>query len=81
MKQTLIALLRRLGDVLLDLLYPERAACLCCDRALGEDEQDGLCPACVRALERLELRQQEREAQGEMEPLPPEIAYVHAAYP
>ena len=81
MKQTLIALLRRLGDALLDLLYPERAACLCCDRALGEDEQDGLCPACVRALERLELRQQERETQGEMEPLPPGIAYVHAAYP
>ena len=81
MKDTLLSLLRRAAGALLDLLYPEHAACLCCERALGEDEQDGLCPACVRALERLELRQLQREEQGETEPLPPGIAYVHAAYP
>ena len=35
MKDTLLSLLRRAAGALLDLLYPERAACLCCDRALG----------------------------------------------
>lgn len=81
MKQALQSLLRRVADALLDLLYPDRVRCLCCDRALGEDEQDGLCPDCVRALEKLELHQHLREQQGEHEPLPPGVSYVHAAYP
>ena len=81
MKQALQSLLRRVADALLNLLYPDRVRCLCCDRALGEDEQDGLCPDCVRTLERLELRQHQREQQGEREPLPPGVSYVHAAYP
>ena len=81
MKQALQSLLRRVADALLDLLYPDRVRCLCCDRALGEDEQDGLCPDCVRALEKLELRQHQREQQGEHELLPPGVSYVHAAYP
>lgn len=81
MKQALQSLLRRVADALLDLLYPDRVRCLCCDRALCEDEQDGLCPDCVRALEKLELRQHQREQQGEHELLPPGVSYVHAAYP
>ena len=80
-KQILLTLLRRAASALLGLLYPDRAACLCCGRALGGEERDSLCPACVRALEALEVRQQQREAGGGLEPPPEGIAYVHAAFP
>ena len=31
--------------------------CLCCDRAIAPDAKDGLCPACLEALEELEAQQ------------------------
>ena len=61
-------------------LFPEQAACLCCDCALGEEAWEGLCPACARALEAAFTRQEKRERE-QREPLPDGIAYVHAAYP
>jgi len=65
-----------------DLLFPERVGCLACSMALGEEERDGLCPACVQALTRQEEAQRQREEQGafEKDGLPEGIAYVHAAY-
>ena len=47
----------RLLRALDDWLFPERVACLCCDAALGGDDQSGLCPGCAQA--------------GEIEALPP----------
>ena len=38
----------RLLRALDDWLFPERVACLCCDAALGGDDQSGLCPAARR---------------------------------
>ena len=52
----------RLLRALDDWLFPERVACLCCDAALGGDDQSGLCPGCAQALSRLA---------GEIEALPP----------
>lgn len=72
--------LARLLDVLDDWLFPEDVLCLCCDRALGEDAQDGVCPACMRALERLAQQQEMWEAQTEGD-TPSEIAYIHSAFP
>lgn len=43
----------RLLRALDDWLFPERVACLCCDAALGGDDQSGLCPGCAQALSRL----------------------------
>ena len=43
----------RLLRALDDWLFPERVACLCCDAALGNDDQSGLCPGCAQALSRL----------------------------
>ena len=63
-----------------DLLFPDRVRCLCCTRALDEHEQDGLCPDCASALERLSVRQ-EALSRERREPLPPGIDYVSAAYP
>ena len=37
----------RLLRALDDWLFPERVACLCCDAALGDDDQSGLCPGCA----------------------------------
>lgn len=65
-----------LKNMLLDLLYPKDVTCLCCDRAIAPDAQDGLCPACMEALDALEAQQQT----GEVAPAPG-IARVHAAYP
>lgn len=42
----------RLLRALDDWLFPERVACLCCDAALGGDDQSGLCPGCAQALTR-----------------------------
>lgn len=63
-----------------DWLFPERTACLCCDGALGEDEQDGLCPACAAALEEAFARQDAAQRAGG-EVAAPGLAYVYAAYP
>ena len=37
-----------------ELLFPENVLCLCCDRALGEEAEDGICPACMDALRQLD---------------------------
>lgn len=62
-----------------DLLFPQDVLCLCCERALGEDAEDGVCPACARALNALAAAQEswEREARAV---LPKGIAYVHSAF-
>ena len=64
----------RLFRALDDWLFPERVACLCCDAALGGDDQSGLCPGCAQALSRLA---------GEIEALPPPagIDEALAAFP
>lgn len=80
MKARLLALLLRGWAALLALVYPDRVLCLCCGRAIGEEDADGICPDCVRALERLEERQRLREEKGEREALPEGVAYVHSVY-
>lgn len=64
----------RLLRALDDWLFPERVACLCCDAALGGDDQSGLCSGCAQALSRLA---------GEIEALPPPtgIDEALAAFP
>ena len=58
-------ILQRAGGLFLswldELLFPDDVLCLCCDRALSEDAKDGVCPACARALERLNERREEWE--------------------
>lgn len=71
---------RRLLAWLDDGLFPDDVLCLCCDRALGEDARDGICPACARALDALAQAQEAREAEEPVE-VPEGLAYVHAAYP
>ena len=63
-----------------ELLFPGHVLCLCCDRALGEEAQDGICFACADALRRLNLEQEERNRISPRKP-PEGVAYVHAAYP
>lgn len=70
------ALLSRLDE----WLFPDNVLCLCCDRALGEDAEDGICPACADALQRLNRKQEERERISQRKP-PEGMDYVHAAYP
>lgn len=72
----LLKVLGRLWNALLELLYPPGILCLCCDRAVAPDAQDGLCDACIEALDELEAQ---REPQV-ME-LAPGISYAAAAYP
>ena len=43
----------RMLNIVDSWLFPEKITCLCCDSALGDDEQDGLCPGCTQALARL----------------------------
>ena len=43
----------RLLNIVDSWLFPEKITCLCCDPALGDDEQDGLCPGCTQALAKL----------------------------
>ena len=69
---------KRLGNWLLDLLYPPDAACLCCGRALGEEETDGMCGDCALALEALEMQE---AASIHRDPLPEGITAVACAYP
>lgn len=63
-----------------DLLFPENVLCLCCDRALGEDAQDGICPACSETLQRLN-REQEKKNHTAPCRVFEGIDYVYAAYP
>jgi len=63
-----------------ELLFPDRVLCLCCDRALDEDDADGLCAACAGALQRQSFEQEERNRTAPRKP-PEGIGYVYAAYP
>ena len=63
MKHAIQRMMKRLLEALDDLLFPEDVLCLCCDHALGEDAQDGICPACARSLEQLAQAQEAREAE------------------
>lgn len=74
----LFAAVMRLAD---DLLFPSEVACLCCDRALGEDAQGSVCPACEELLEEMNARQTAWDAVHSREDLPEGIAFVCAAYP
>ena len=62
-----------------EMVFPSDVLCLACSRALGEDAEMGVCPACMDALARL------RDKQASLEPdeeCPPDgIDYVSAAYP
>lgn len=72
-------MLARVGAWIDDLLFPEDVLCLCCDHALGEDAQEGICAGCRRALGQIARRQEALEAQ-ESRPLPEGIDYIHAAF-
>jgi len=76
--QMIRKILKRLRQMMLDLLYPEKVLCLCCSKALGNAHEDGICPDCVQALEEMEAQQ---AAQEDKEPLPPGVDAVHAVYP
>lgn len=73
------ALAERIGRTADAWLFPRDVACLCCDRALAEDAQDGLCPACQAALDEAFDQMQAEETPVPM--LAPGIGYVHAAFP
>lgn len=79
MMKRVTAALARAGRWIDDLLFPDEVLCLCCESALGEDAQDGVCPACAQALDRLAAEQEARERE-ERGAWPDGIAYVHAAY-
>lgn len=80
MRRVLQRELGRLLDALDNWLFPEDVLCLCCDQALDEKAQDGLCPSCTRALAQLAQRQEALEAE-DGGGLPEGLAYVHAAFP
>ena len=69
----------RVGAWLDDLLFPEDVLCLCCDRALGREDEDGVCHSCRMALDRLARRQQAREEQ-EKGACPDGLTYIRSAY-
>ena len=71
--------LRRAGAWLDDLIFPQDVLCLCCESALGEDEEDGVCPACRRALDALAAAQEAWESAQHGAP-PEGISYVHSAF-
>jgi len=79
MMEKIRRVLARIGAWTDDLLYPENVTCLCCDHALGEDDENGLCPACRKELLRLAQRQEERGAENQ-ETLPEGIDAIHAAF-
>ena len=79
MMKKLRRVLGRLGGWMDDLLFPENVTCLCCDHALGEDDADGVCVGCRKALEKLAQKQEAREA-AQNDPLPAGIDYIHAAF-
>jgi len=80
MKEMIKKLTARFARWLDELLFPQNVLCLCCDRALGEDAKDGICPACEKALERLNAQQEQRERTKSRQ-LPDGLVYMHAAYP
>lgn len=80
MSYAIQGMIGRLLAALDDLLFPEDVLCLCCDHALGEDAQDGICPSCMRALGQLAQAQEAREAEDGGE-LAEGLSYVHAAFP
>ena len=53
LKAKLLETAKALQSALLDLLYPKDVCCLCCDRAIAPDAQDGLCDDCLAALDAL----------------------------
>lgn len=53
-----------LGGWIDDLLFPEDVLCLCCDHALEEDDAQGICQSCARALDALCDRRQEAAPQS-----------------
>lgn len=79
MRKLISKLCKRAGEWVDDLLFPRDVLCLCCEGALGEDAQDGVCPACARALDALAAAQEawEEETHGA---LPEALAYVHSAF-
>ena len=79
MKDTVVRLGRRAAAWLDDLLFPPDVLCLCCERALGEDEADGVCSACAQALDALAAAQEAWEQTACCAP-PEGIAYIHSAY-
>lgn len=79
MRQRIKQVLARIGEWVDDLLFPENVACLCCDHALGERDELGICSSCRLELARLAARQEEREEQEKV-PCPEGIDYVHAAF-
>ncbi|MBR5287621.1 MAG: ComF family protein [Clostridia bacterium] len=78
-KSRLIAWLGRVDGLLLNLLFPEGVTCLCCNRAPKENLEDGLCEACVQALDALAAQQEVRRMKHA--DLPENIAFVCAAFP
>lgn len=58
LKAKLLETAKALQSALLDLLYPGDVCCLCCDRAIAPDAQDGLCDDCLAALDALEAQPQ-----------------------
>lgn len=79
MKETILTLLKKAAHVMDDWLFPGDVSCLCCDGALGEEQQDGLCPVCSQTLKALALRQEALETGlgNKVEG----ASYVHAAFP
>ena len=71
------ALLSRLDE----WLFPDNVLCLCCDRALGEDAKDGICPACADALQRMNQKQEESERISQRKPpemiLPSGFSFIY----
>lgn len=56
--------LQRLLAFIDSLIFPSGVTCICCRRALGEDERDGLCPSCVQALKKLAEKQAASDPDG-----------------
>ena len=79
MMKKIRGIMANIGRWLEDLLFPEDVLCLCCDHALGTDDVDNVCKSCRRELERLAVRQEERE-EKERGAYPKGIGYIHSAY-
>ena len=79
MQGSFLGALKRIVSAAEDLIFPADVLCLACSRAIGEDAEHGVCPACMDALERLRERCEAFEKSAP--PVPEGIEYVHAAYP
>lgn len=79
MKSWMKRLCSRAAAWLDDLIFPQHIRCLCCRRNLDEDEEDGVCPSCLRELDALAAAQEAWE-QTRRGTLPEGIAYVHSAF-